>query len=347
MYRKTRFFYIQCARGLAVFIVMLFHAAAKGDHYFQYNYLGISKMGASGAFTFFFVLTGYLMYSLNQSNFGKKALFQTFLLKRLFRIYSIYWLVMAVLIPIYFLVPSFGLGFERNPLDIINSLLLFPHSHPPILGVAWSLSYIVWFYIMFSLCFILKKKIVFSIYFLWIIIIILNTLNLIPIKQSLLAQFLFNEDHLDFFVGMLIGYVVRRHSLGHSFWWMLSGCAVYITMWALRQPMIGHMKLLFTLGSGLVLLGVVTWKGKEHLWLRTVKYFGDASYSILLASLPMMSITFKLGRLTQAENRLGAPMTITFCFLIALGLCLCFYRWTERPLSVWISKYLTKEKIRG
>jgi peptidoglycan/LPS O-acetylase OafA/YrhL len=254
---------------------------------------------------------------------------------------------MAVLIPIYYLVPSFGLGFERNPLDVIDSLLLFPHSNPPILSVAWSLSYIVWFYIMFSLCFILKKKIVFSIYFLWMIIIILNTLNLIPDQHSLLAQFLFNEDHLEFFVGMLIGYVVRRHSLGHSFWWMLSGGAVYITIWALRQPMIGHMELLFTLGSGLVLLGVVTWKGKEYLWLRTMKYFGDASYSILLTSLPMMSITFKLGRLTQVEHRLGTPMTITFCFLIALGLCLCFYRWTEKPLSVWIQNIFQRKKLEG
>jgi exopolysaccharide production protein ExoZ len=108
--RKTRFFYVQSARGLAVFLVMLFHASAVGDHYFQYNYLGVSKMGASGAFTFFFVLTGYLMFSLYYPHFGESQFFKTFLLKRFIRIYPLYWLIMALILPIYFLVPSFGLG---------------------------------------------------------------------------------------------------------------------------------------------------------------------------------------------------------------------------------------------
>lgn len=65
--------------------------------------------------------------------------------KCLLRIYPLYWLVNAAVIPIYFLVPAFGNGYETKPLEIITSLLLLPYSQVPILGVAWSLIYVVFF----------------------------------------------------------------------------------------------------------------------------------------------------------------------------------------------------------
>ncbi|GLI04143.1 acyltransferase [Paenibacillus tyrfis] len=344
MERKHNFFYIQAARGVAVLLVMLFHASQTGQHYFGYNYLGISEMGRSGAYTFFFALTGYLMFTLYRDQFGRTELFGTFLLKRFYRIYPLYWLMTAAVVPIYFLVPSFGFGYERNPGVIFKSMLLWPQAQAPILGVAWSLTYVVWFYLMFSLVFLLKEKTVAAIYSGWLTIIALNEIGWIQVKSGLLEQFLFSEAHLEFFAGMLVAYLVRKRSLGRSLWWIAGGATVYAILWVLRFEQAGlrYTDLLHTFGSALVLVGVTTWKGPAYRWLKPLALCGNASYSILLASLPMMSVTFKLARAAHAVERIGPALTVTLCFLSGLLLCLAVYRWVERPLNA-----LTKKAVQA
>ncbi|TMV50653.1 acyltransferase [Paenibacillus mesophilus] len=335
MDRKPNMRMIQASRGAAVFLVMLFHAAQVGLRYFQYDFLGISEMGRSGAYTFFFVLTGYLMVTLYRRHFGNPRVFGTFLLKRFYRIYPLYWLIMLVVVPIFFLVPSFGIGFERDPSAIIRSLLLWPQATGPILPVAWSLSYIVWFYLVFSLCFLIKEKVMIAIYSSWMTIIVLNVFGLIQIKDSVPLQFLFSIYHLEFVLGILVAATVHKLSPKYSPLWMICGAVVYVVLWICRYQLTGipYADFLHTLGSVLLLIGILTWEGKEHRLLQPLAAMGNASYSILLASLPMMSITFKLARAAHLPGMIGSAWTIPVCFLSALGLCMLFYRWIERPLN--------------
>ncbi len=44
---------IQAMRGIAVLLVMLFHASQMSNKYFHYNFLGVSDMGRSGGYAFF------------------------------------------------------------------------------------------------------------------------------------------------------------------------------------------------------------------------------------------------------------------------------------------------------
>jgi exopolysaccharide production protein ExoZ len=136
---------IQAARGIAVVLVMLFHTSQLANKYFQINFLAASNMDRSGGYAYFFVLTGFLMYTIYKPHFGESRIWGSFMLKRLLRIYPLYWLVNAAVIPIYFLVPSFGNGYETHAGEIITSLLLLPYNQTPILGVAWSLIYIMFF----------------------------------------------------------------------------------------------------------------------------------------------------------------------------------------------------------
>ncbi|GAA3402751.1 acyltransferase family protein [Paenibacillus hodogayensis] len=334
---------IQASRGIAVFLVMLFHAAQTGLHYFDTDFLGISRMGRSGAYTFFFVLTGYLMTAIYGKHRGDVSMFGTFLLKRLARIYPLYILIMAAVVPVFILMPSFGVGFEREPSAIVGSLLLWPQANGPILPVAWSLSYIVMFYLAFSLCFLLKEKVLVAIGSSWITIIALNAAGWIVIKQSAAIQFLFNPIHLEFFVGVAVAVAVKRRKWSHDGWWMAAGTALFVLLWIVRHewPDFLQVDMAHTVPSALLLLGIVTWRGPQPKLLKPLAAMGDASYSILLVSLPAMSVTFKLARTAHVPDWAGASMTITVCFLLALGLCLLFYRWIERPLNELIRKRFT------
>jgi peptidoglycan/LPS O-acetylase OafA/YrhL len=321
---------------------MLFHASQIGQRYFQYDFLGISELGRSGAYTFFFVLTGYLMYSLYRRHFGNPNVFGTFLLKRFMRIYPLYWLIMLVLVPIYFIVPSFGLGFEREPSAIIRSLLLWPQAQMPILPVTWSLTYVIWFYIVFSLFFLMKEKVMIALYSSWMTIIVLNVFGLIRLKESVPLQFLFSVFHLEFVMGIGVAAVAHKFSPKYSPLWMAGGTVLYVALWIGRHQLtnLPHVDFLHTVGSVLLLIGIIAWRGEESRLLKPLEAMGNASYSILLASLPMMSITFKLARAANAPSIIGAAWTIGICFLTALGLCLLFYRWIEQPLNVLLRNAL-------
>lgn len=335
MANKINMVIIQAARGAAVFLVMLFHASQVGQQYYETNFLGISEMGRSGAYTFFFVLTGYMMYALYRHHFGNPHMFGTFLLKRFYRIYPLYWIVMAAIIPVYFVVPSFGLGFEREPSAIVQSLLLWPQAHVPILVVAWSLSYIVLFYAVFSLGFLFKEKVLIAIFSSWMTIIILNLFGWIQLKDSVPIQFLFSYYHLQFVMGMLVAAGTRYISSKHSLWWIGSGIGVYVALWAIRYGLasIPYLDLLYTAGSVMLLAGIAAWQGAEHRFLKPLEAMGNASYSILLISLPAMSIMFKLARSAHLADLIGAACTIIVCLMSALGICLLFYRGVERPLN--------------
>ncbi|MCZ8516222.1 acyltransferase [Paenibacillus filicis] len=341
MREKQNLVAVQAARGAAVVLVMLFHASQVSDHYFAYNYLGVSGMGRSGAYTFFFALTGYLMFTLYRHRFGDHSAFGPFLIKRFARIYPLYWLITAAVVPMYFIVPSFGFGYERKPSVIVESLLLWPQQNAPILGVAWSLTYVVWFYLIFSLFFIMKRRAAAALVVSWLTLIVFNALGWIHMKNSVLINFLFNEANLEFFAGVAVAYAVKRWRIG-GLWWIAAGALTYPLLWMLRLgQQVPSSDLLYTLGSALLLVGVVTWQAQETRWLKPLVYCGNASYSILLASLPMMSVTFKLARGAHLIKYLGPAATVTLCFLTGLLLCLLVYRFVERPLLTTVMRQVS------
>jgi exopolysaccharide production protein ExoZ len=325
---------IQAARGIAVVLVMLFHTSQLATKYFHINFLGISGMDRSGGYAYFFVLTGFLMYTLYHRHFGNARMWGAFMVKRLLRIYPLYWLVNAAVIPIYFLVPSFGNGYETKPSEIVTSLLLLPYSQVPILGVAWSLIYIMFFYMMFSLLFVLEKKTIITMLTLWLIIVGLTTQGWIHLKDGILLRFLFDWIHLAFLLGMLIAWSIRRFSIGKAWYWLTAGILVFPIVWVIRSmhPSFAYSNELYTLGSSLVLLGIGSMRTAASRWLRPAQFLGDASYSILLTSLPFLSITLKLSRAVHLDAWCSSIVATAICFLAALSLCCMFYWYIERPL---------------
>ncbi|MEK8132507.1 acyltransferase [Paenibacillus filicis] len=328
---------IQSARGVAVLLVALFHTSQMGERYYQYNFLGVSGLGKSGAYTFFFVLTGYLMYTIYHGRFTRHEEAGRFLLKRFIRIYPLYWLLMFVLTPVYFLFPSFGLGHERQPGVILKSMLLWPQGVPPVMGVAWSLSYVVFFYLVFSLFFVLKEKSAAALFSSWFTVILLNAFGLIHVKEQVLLQFLFNPVHLEFFCGMLVGYAVQRKLIrGWSGWWLLIGVAAYPLLWLLflRTPGLPYTDLLYMAASSVLLAGITRLQATGSRYMKPLVALGDASYSILLTSLPFLSIVDKLFRGTGVPEQIGRPAAIGLSLVAAVLLGLSFYRLVEKPLNV-------------
>ncbi len=135
------------------------HGIFRLEKYFGHKPFGpVFDFGFAGV-DFFFVLSGFIMIHVHAGDIGQPRMLAAYLWKRFSRIYPAYWIVLAAIVPVYFLVPSFGLGHEREPGVIVRAIVLFPHPETHlVLGVAWTLVYEVFFYLLFGLL-ILDKRI--------------------------------------------------------------------------------------------------------------------------------------------------------------------------------------------
>ena len=156
---------LECLRGIAALLIVAFHATELFSLKFGQPFLrSLFEFGDSGV-DFFFVLSGFFLTLSSFKYIGRPHTARAFLIKRCVRIYPFYWLVSLCIIPVYFLMPSFGKGHETDIGVIIKSLLLIPQSHVPILSVAWFLSHLVFFYFIFATVILLPRiftKVVFA-----------------------------------------------------------------------------------------------------------------------------------------------------------------------------------------
>src|SRR5580692_2096905 len=91
---------IQLARGAAAVLVVLYHA---GRGLALPQYLGHVPLGGLFNFghagiDFFFVLSGFIIFTVHHGDIGRPSALPRYVWRRLARIYPIYWVVTAIVI---------------------------------------------------------------------------------------------------------------------------------------------------------------------------------------------------------------------------------------------------------
>jgi peptidoglycan/LPS O-acetylase OafA/YrhL len=143
---------LQAARGLAVGAVLLFHlrhicSGGPGEALFPACWVHLQ-----GGVDLFFVISGYVMVYTSLRPSGPPMPPLSFLLRRVERIYPLYWLVTLAILGAVAFAP--GTAVLRSPLTagrLAASLLLWPQASSPILGQGWSLVHEMYFYLVFAL----------------------------------------------------------------------------------------------------------------------------------------------------------------------------------------------------
>lgn len=145
-------------RGFAVFLVFLVHYVTLarpwiGDH--PLLFVGASKIHALGntGVDLFFVLSGYLIYG---SLIARRQDFFRFMARRIERIYPAFIVVFVIYVILSFVFPSeskIPSPLSNGLAYLLANLLLLPgiFSIEPMITVAWSLSYEMFFYLAMPL----------------------------------------------------------------------------------------------------------------------------------------------------------------------------------------------------
>src|ERR1044072_3283473 len=153
---------IQALRGIATFVVILAHiqlyVAGKMNLPDLLPFNGV--VGA--AVDSFFVVSGFIMVYASERLFGQPGGTRIFFLRRLARILPMYW-VTTTFVVIY-LIATFGsLEAGGAPLSyVFASYFFIPTTRPdgwgtPVHGVAWTLNYEMFFYMLFG-CFVFLSR---------------------------------------------------------------------------------------------------------------------------------------------------------------------------------------------
>jgi peptidoglycan/LPS O-acetylase OafA/YrhL len=197
---------LQVARGLAALAVTVHHALETSNGVpgsFSPDWL--TTAGAAGV-DVFFVISGFIMVHtslrpgrpLNRPAPSAAG----FLWRRAVRIYPLYWMACLAMLSLM------GLGFFHgrvlSAVDIVTGLALVPGGHP-IIGVAWTLVYEVYFYLVFAACLTSRSPKVTTLATGGGILLLLMLAQALP--ESAVQRFLSDPIPLEFLMGMTLAWV--------------------------------------------------------------------------------------------------------------------------------------------
>ena len=145
---------LQALRGLAVLMVIIGHV-----HQAQERFMGPALIGDMAYIGFagvdvFFVISGFIIHYLYRQAEKPDA---GYFLKRLNRIYPLYWLYTLAALGGYALLGD-ALSRDAATFDWINTLTLLPTGAYPVLAVGWTLTHELYFYLVYGLVLFLPAR---------------------------------------------------------------------------------------------------------------------------------------------------------------------------------------------
>lgn len=329
---------LQAGRACAALLVLLLHNSVYIfilDKYWGYDPAHkFFDFGQSGVM-FFFVLSGFIISLIHRGDLGMPSRFASYAKKRFLRIYPFYWLVLAAIIPIYFIVPSFGLDYHRKASTILSSILLvyFDKELLSALAVAWTLYHEVLFYCLFSLA-ILHKRLGFLILGAWFL---LSAASLAAGPMPFPLLFLASPVHLLFGMGMAACWAVSRGRVPVPGTLALLGVALFIGT-GMEENYLDLLSydgrnLLYGAASAIILAGLVTLERQGRLHVPALlQLMGNASYSIYLTHFTALSMLAKI--FVAAGAREAVPVWLSYIAMAALAVAagIAVHLLIERPL---------------
>jgi len=144
---------VQYLRGIAAFVVFLFHISSLTVATWGPSAAGIDHVGAAGV-DLFFVISGFIMAMIlsRPGDFSPRE----FLVRRIARVFPGYYIATIGVFVLAIMVPTAMASTSADIFKLLRSLAFFPWedqygSTAPLLLVGWTLNYEVYFYALVAI----------------------------------------------------------------------------------------------------------------------------------------------------------------------------------------------------
>jgi exopolysaccharide production protein ExoZ len=334
---RTTLAVLQAARAVAALLVVLFHVtlspfgspayglrAPPFNRFFAFGHAGVE---------FFFVLSGFVILHVHWQDIGRPQRALSYLWKRIRRIYPLYWAILLPAVVAYLAVPSFGEPMFRDPGVILSSFLLVHfRTDIVVIYVAWTMYHEVLFYAAFALL-ILDRLLGTAVFTVWL----LASAAALMTAPGFPLVFWSSPLHLLFAMGMAVAWRVRRGSVSFAAMIAVAGILVFVSS-GVDEVYLGELtarqaSMLYGLGAAMALAGLVSLEQDGRIRIPgALRLMGDASYSIYLVHLPVLSLLARL----QVQARIAEllPPNVGFILMAALAVSpgVAVHVLVERPL---------------
>ena len=341
-YPKDCYVNVQAMRAIAALLVVLGHTLALGGMELP-PFLGggLVHTFAYAGVDIFFVISGFVicaaagkhLTSTSNSNGLRRA--SAFLVRRVFRIYPLYWvLLLAAFCLAHFLNP----GLLALPRELIVNLFLLTERSNPILSPAWSLVFEMYFYLCTAIILFLSRS-------RWLVLMVvwfgLSCVLIFSAKSLGLEGRLYADPLLlEFGFGCLIFFAISRNYVIApmlAFVTLLLGVVFFL--WGAQQTL--HQGLLppmprvqsFGIGSALFLYALICLEHQARFTMpRLLIALGTISYSIYLVHRPLIDLGLILVARYQIQVQAYPTLFSGLVIVIVIATSAVLYRYLERPM---------------
>ncbi|MET1001671.1 MAG: acyltransferase [Acidimicrobiia bacterium] len=339
---KATLFNIQGLRGIAALIVVMAHVSGPDNfemRVFGSSWTSWSNLPANTGVDLFFVISGFIMVITTWHTFDRAGSSRRFLLRRVARIYPLYWIINSAIVALFLVSPGSVSFQEGQSPNILDSYLLLPHVGRLPLLVAWSLVYEIYFYVVFAIALLLGRRRFPWVMAVWVAITLTLSVMASDVTNPYVA-IVASPLSLEFVLGVVIGLATVHGRFARPNVVLAVGvvsfcsCLVLLALsgWS-HFPSDGVRVALVGIPAGLVVYGAI---GVEKRYGRIVppsmRRLGDASYSLYLAHVPALALLALVlaGRLptTPLLHALTLPAVLVY---VVCGALVC-YALLERPL---------------
>jgi exopolysaccharide production protein ExoZ len=349
---RRHFGLLELGRFVAALLVALFHVdTAIHKFYGHYVFGNFFRFGHAGV-EYFFVLSGFLIFWIHHRDVGKANRSFHFFLRRVIRIFPMYWLVVLAFIAAYQIAPALLQGRLFSYWDYVKDVFLLPRDGEMVLSVAWTLRQEFVFYgIMFFS--ILIRGIGLKLIIAWQLVVAASTLVDLRTGSPTLTAFL-HTYNLGFGAGIAIAWwsVRQRATAGGPI--IAAGAAMFLAVALLDWQMgLGRASedlalgdrlgpLLYTLAAAVLIHGCVAYEMRHPSQVgRLVTVLGGASYLLYLTHGAVTSTLVRILRHSLAPN-LQAEVAYALLIVTAIAAAMTAHILIERPVLRYLQSLARK-----
>lgn len=339
---------VQALRAIAALLVVCVHMG--NPQGFEVRYLharspllaGFTNVGYTGV-DLFFIISGFIM-TVTTLGCRKLPTSVDFFVRRIVRIYPPLWIITGLLLSVYIVHPELINSHSDYPPDITASFLALPQRGSPLLLVAWSLVYEMYFYLVFTAALSFGRRSFAPVLTFWAGATIACNIAF-GASQNPWLRTVSNPLCFEFLLGIAVGVFVLNARVRRPMAWLCAGMAAY-GIEALTGFGTGWWRVLAAVPMAIVLLGAVGVEREAKIVLPAfLDRLGDASYATYLWHVPVLAL-FGL-----AVSRAHVPHTPTAgAAVVAIGIvvvelvALAVYRLIERPLTDTLRDVLMRRR---
>ncbi|RIA21254.1 peptidoglycan/LPS O-acetylase OafA/YrhL [Ectopseudomonas oleovorans] len=290
----------------------------------------------------FFVVSGFIMVMVSRGRFQVPKEIAKFAYARVARIYPPYWVYFFITLAVFLIMPQWINSAHGEP-NLWKSFFLVPDKNLPLVMVAWSLVFEMWFYLVFTSLMLFRERYLPWILASWAGLIICANLAFDTSSLNPVLRLILHPYAIEFVMGSLIALfyfsslserVSTQVAIGMLLFVPLIGVPVGYNLGLFRGE--GLVRV-FSLGTlfGLLTIGATLLERRDKLSVPNFMVaIGDSSYTTYLSHLLVIGVIGKLWVVFElaSPSLMGNIAFLVIMFAAVMIYGLVGFRLIEEPL---------------